>query len=263
MALEKGKRLINGTVDQYLVGIADGLRKAQEELSQIHVTRPGESPISYHIPSLEFELKMAFEMEEEESSESGGSALPMLASMVGPNMPQSAQPSIPKSVMPTVSPPRLRAVSINPKATAESESFQASAASTIKGKFVSVPANGGSPLPLLHVWARDTGKKTEVEIVVRVENTVGDVLTGAEVEFNIDRDYSAFLNQAAVEQGALEENQVNLPAGTRLLKSVGVTDELGETHVMLKVTSKPGQQIALAIFAAGVSESLIYETPNP
>ncbi|MCC5835670.1 MAG: hypothetical protein JJU20_13125 [Opitutales bacterium] len=249
MSLNKGQNLINGTIDQYLVGIADGLRKAQEELSQIHVSRPGESPITYHIPSLEFELKMAFEMEEQETSNPSVARLASVASIPQPQRVEMLQP-------------KIRAIPLNPGNTSSSESFEASAASTIKGRFVSVPANGGSPLPVLNLRLRDTGKKTEVEVVAQVLNTLGEALEGTEVEFNVDRDYSAYLNSEAIAEGQLEEGQEELPPGTRILQAVVDAEENGEATATLKVTSKPGQQIAIAVFAAGTSESLIFETPD-
>ncbi len=249
MPIEKGQNLINGTIDQYLVGIADGLRKAQEELSQIHVARPGESPISYHIPSLEFELKMAFEMEEQESSNQDP-GVARLASMA----------SIPQRV--ELLQPKIRAIPLNPANTSSSESFEASAASTIKGRFVSVPANGGAPIPVVQLRIRDTGKKTEFDVVAQVSNTLGEALVGAEVEFNVDREYSEYLNKEASAQGQLEDGLEELPAGTRFLQAVVLTEETGEASATLKVTTKPGQQIAIAVFAAGMSESLIFETPD-
>jgi hypothetical protein len=254
MPISKGRQFVTGTIDHYLVGIAEGLRRAQEELSGLHVTRPGESPISYHIPSLEFELKLAFQASEEEGA---GEPHPMLRSTLADSFAGHFTPAhdIGWKI------PPIRAELLNPETT-KSKDFQAEAASTIKGKFVSVPANGGAPLPVLQVIVRSTVPASEVEVVAQLGNTLGEAIDGEEVEFNVDREYSRYLNQAAVDQGVLDEEAVDLRPDTQLRRSVVVTDEAGEAASALTVTGIPGQQIAVVVFAAGVSEVVVYEIPQ-
>jgi hypothetical protein len=252
MPTQKGQRFVTGTIDHYLVGIAEGLRRAQEELSGLHAARPGESPISYHIPSLEFELKLAFQASEEEA----GDAHPMLRSTLADSFAGYVTPAfdIGRKI------PPLRAELLNPETT-KSTDFQAEAASTIKGRFVSVPANGGAPLPILQLYVRGGASTGEVEIVAQLGNTLGEAMAGEEVEFNIDREYSRYLNHAAAEQGTLEEDAVDLPPDTRLSRSVVVTDETGEAASMLTVAGGAGQPVAVVVFGAGVSEVVVHEIP--
>lgn len=255
MPTRRGRKFITGTIDQYLVSLADGLRKAQEELSGLHVTRPGESPLSYHIPSLEFELKLAFEMSEEAEEE--GPTPAMLRHTAGPERVERFAPALD---IPFTVPP-LRGELLNPETTS-TETFQAEAASTIRGRFTAVPANGGAPLPVLSVSARAVDRDDAVEIVARVGNALGEALEGEEVEFNVDREYSNHLNWASVEAGELDEEDVELPAGTEIETAVATTDPDGEASSVLRVTGTAGQQVAIVVFAAGQSEVMVHEIPH-
>ena len=57
------KGLLAGTIDDYLVSIAHGLRSAQAELDRA-VTQSGEggANVQYHVPSLDFELKITMHL---------------------------------------------------------------------------------------------------------------------------------------------------------------------------------------------------------
>ncbi|GEM_PF-1694198 len=247
MAIEKGKRFLSGTIDQYLLNIAEGLRQAQEELSQMQVTRPGEGTFTYHIPSVEFELKLTFELEQDSSPET--SAINPLA-LTG---------VLPESLKKFRRIPTIKARPVNPN-TAPSGSFEAGASSTLKGRFVSVPANGGAPLPVLEVTAEPGDSGKEVTIIAEVSNAAGEALAGTNVEFNIDREFSELLNREAVQSGIITEKQGKLQPPPRLESAVVQTDDQGVAAVKLSIPEPgPGVNIALMVFAEGKEISLIHE----
>ncbi len=247
MAIEKGKRLISGTIDQYLLNIAEGLRQAQEELSQMQVTRPGEGTFTYHIPSVEFELKLTFELEQD--APPGSSEINPFA-MTGV-LPGSLQ-KIPRI-------PTIKARPVNPN-TAPSGSFEAGASSSLKGKFVSVPANGGVPVPVLEVTAEPGDSGNVVTIIAEVSNAAGEALAGTNVEFNIDREFSELLNREAVLSGIITEKQGKLQPPPELESAVVQTNDQGVATVKLSIPEPaPGINIALMVFAEGKEISLIHE----
>ena len=63
MPLDQLDDLIETTLDDYLLALADGIQQAQRQLDQVTVAgRPGQPATGYHLPRVEFELKMTFAM---------------------------------------------------------------------------------------------------------------------------------------------------------------------------------------------------------
>ena len=61
--MSQSDEILTGTIDDYLLSIADGIEKAQAVLSKVRVPgQPGTPPTTYIIPSLEFELRMHVEL---------------------------------------------------------------------------------------------------------------------------------------------------------------------------------------------------------
>ncbi len=227
MPIKTGKRLITSTFDKYLLSLARGITRAQEELSGVQVKRPGEAPLSYHIPEVNFELKLGLEVDYE-GHESDPSWIP-----------------------------QLKTHALNP-ANASLNEFTAEAASVIKGRFVSVPANGGAPLPVLEIALRKVkGQKKKIRVDATLRNSLGEPIEGAEVEFNVDRDSSAALNLEA----GMKEKDAAIPGKTDFENALDVTDESGKAGATLNREGKKGQNIVILIYAENVTESIIVSNP--
>ncbi len=227
MAIKSGRRLITSTFDKYLLSLARGIARAQEELSGVRIQRPGEQPLSYHIPEVSFELKLGFEVDYEGHENDPGWI------------------------------PQLKTHALNP-ASASLNNFTAEAASVIQGRFVSVPANGGTPLPVLEVaLGKIRGQKKKLRVVATLRNTLGEPIEGAEVEFNVDRDSSTALNL----ESSMKEKDAVIPAKTDFENALAVTDESGNAEAVLNREGKKGQNIVLLIYAEDLAESLIVSNP--
>ena len=73
--LDNHTGFLTGSIDDYLLGLADGIQKAQRQLSQMAITlQPGEAAVTYQIPRVEFELKMSLEVATPADDKGGGGA---------------------------------------------------------------------------------------------------------------------------------------------------------------------------------------------
>ncbi len=155
---DNNTQFLTGSIDDYLLGLADGIQKAQRQLSQMAITiQPGEAAVTYQIPRVEFELKMSLEVVSPTDSTSGSSAL-------------------------------LRFRPASP-ARGGAGATTADVASTIRGAFVAVPVHGGKPPPDIRITLRQINPRT-FELMVRVASAAGERLAGVEVQFNVDRERS-------------------------------------------------------------------------
>jgi hypothetical protein len=149
---------LTGSIDDYLLGLAAGIQKAQQQLSQMAITlRPGEAAVTYQIPRVEFELKMSLEVASPADSAAGNTTM-------------------------------LRFRPASP-ARGAAGSTTSDVASTIRGAFVAVPIHGGKPPPDIRITLRQINPRT-YEITVRVASAAGERLAGVEVQFNVDRERS-------------------------------------------------------------------------
>lgn len=227
------------TIDDYLVSIAEGVTQAQQRLNELQGGATGGQPgLQYHIPRLDFELRMTLDLHK-----------------------QPARPSI--ATAGSSAPARLPLYKTL-RVQAVRSSAQSSLASVIKGSFVAVPANGGRPEPLLAVHldpvsdAEDAPADADlVEVEALLTNTVGEHLGGQEVQLNIDRDLSRALNAEHGLSGTVQE-------GTFLRDAVLSTDAEGEARTQLVVShaEPPGASVALTVDAAGVTRTVIYRVPE-
>lgn len=145
-----------GTLDEYLISLADGLAQAQQELGQMSSAGAPGRQFTYYVPKLEFELRMDLKVETSTTSTSapaGGKVLKMRP---------------------------VRAVDVT---TTEAST---GIVSVIRGSFVAVPANEGLPALLLEARV-ERGAAGGPELVARVRNAAGEPLPRLEVEFNLDR----------------------------------------------------------------------------
>ena len=223
--MTEAEEFVTGSIDDYLMSLADGIFSAQSQLNQLRVAGPpGQPSTTYYLPKVEFELKLAFEMVRQSGP---GTALRPGGEFM------------------------LKARSVSP-AEMGGQDVRAQAASVIRGAFVAVPADGGKPQPLLRTSLLQRSA-LEVGIVVQVFTAIGDPVPGVEVHFNVDRDASLKLNQQASLNQPLE-------AATDLMEGVVVTDARGGATSILKLAPDElvGGHVALTIDALGVSETIVY-----
>lgn len=214
------------TIDDYLISIADGVAQAQRRLTDMVVPgTTGQPAVRYQIPRVDFELRMAMNMQEQPAESPAGDGGAGIAR---------------RSML------RVQAVQ---------SSAQASVASTIKGSIVAVPANSGKPEPVLDVRLTPSAEPDKappatslVDITVLVTNTAGEPLIGEEVQVNIDRDLSEKLNK---------------DTKTYIESAVVKADKEGvaRTRLVISDAEPPGAGIAVTVDAVRITRTVIYRVP--
>ncbi|MFY0572629.1 hypothetical protein ACN28E_53605 [Archangium lansingense] len=145
-----------GTLDEYLINLADGLAQAQEELGQLSAAGAPGRQFTYYVPKLEFELRMDLKVETATQT-SGTGAMGKVLKMKPVRVVDAVQTQTSTGIV-----------------------------SVIRGSFVAVPANEGLPATLLEARVEMDASSKPV-VVARVRNAAGEPLAGLEVEFNLDR----------------------------------------------------------------------------
>jgi hypothetical protein len=164
--LDNMGEVLDHTLDDYLLGLAQSVAQAQGALNQLAVPagQGGQAAVAYHLPKLDFELRLHLAMQ---NAGSGGQQL------------------------------RFR-----PTSPGNADSYSGEAYSTIRGSFVSVPlANGGANARLLTAMSLISNR--EIELAVSVVDSQGAAVAGVEVHVNVDRERSASLNAVLKPQFAL------------------------------------------------------------
>ncbi len=76
MAENQNTDVLTGSIDDYLLAVADGIHQAQLQLSQMRVPAlPGQQAVMYQLPRVDFEFKMSFEISTKSGNEGSGVAL--------------------------------------------------------------------------------------------------------------------------------------------------------------------------------------------
>ncbi|WP_028671786.1 hypothetical protein [Saccharospirillum impatiens] len=146
---------IADTLESILVGMAESLREAQEELNSIApLDGYGRPAPQYRIPHLDFEV--GFQLTSETRTDGG-----------------------------------IRLFF----APAKSGETSKEVTSRITGRFIAVPPGEGMPVPRLTAEIQSTGNRRTVTLAATT--SAGEVLTGADIELNLDRDASLGLSAAA------------------------------------------------------------------
>lgn len=165
MAIDDPTDLFEATLDDYLVGLANGIRQAQAQLNAIVIDGPpGQPAIGYQLPRVDFELKLAFALSH--AAPAPGAA------------------------------PTVRLVARAPQPIAGG--FTAEGTSTLRGSFVAVPLAAQRPPVVLTVGFRLRDPRT-VELQAILADALGAPQKGVEIEFNVDRDRSLALGGDAAE----------------------------------------------------------------
>ena len=215
------EEFLTASVDDYLIGLAESIHQAQQQLNQMSViTQDNQAPIRYHLPRVDFELKVSFELSRSTNdTQTGSSAMVLKARPIGGE--SSSQSS-------------------------------AEAASVIKGSFVAVPSEGGKPPPVITTSLKRLSMLA-LEITVNVQSAAGEKLSDVEVQFNIDKETSYHLNQT-VDLSYLDDN-------TNLDDSLILTNSNGLAVSTLHADEKEveGTHIAILIDVLGKTETIIFK----
>ncbi len=235
---ENAEEFIAGTIDDYLIALADGVVRAQDELNKVAVQgAAGQPAFTYQLPKVDFELKMTFSLERETESKRASSPL--------------------RSILGVRKIPLLLAAPVRPESS--TETIAANAVSTIKGSFIAVPVNGGKPPNLLAVTVE---KETDRSLLVgvRLYNAVGEAIAGETVALAVDRDFSEALN---TERG-LPANKRKLHAATDFAEGEVVTDEAGQAvgHLNVAAGEDPKVTIVVRATCGDLSESVVYQAED-
>lgn len=207
-----------GTLDEYLISLADGLAQAQEELGQLASAGAPGRQFTYYVPKLEFELRMDIVVETTTTSTSS---------------------PVPGKVL------KMRPVRAVDVATTEATT---GIVSVIRGSFVAVPANEGLPALMLeaHVARSATGVP---EVVARVRNAAGEPLPRLEVEFNLDRAATKQLSgQAPLPETDVTRAVVATDAAGEARTSLKIGK--GELAKTLVLTVDAGPRMAVVAYEA-------------
>jgi hypothetical protein len=216
--------MLTGTIDDYLLGLADGLQKAQTQLNQVSlVMQKDETPITYQIPRLDFELRLSFEMV---TSQDGESARQLLFRTSGGN-------------------------SSTRQSTAE-------ATSTIRGTLVAVPRSAGKPQPIIQTTLRRVSSDC-LHVVVTMATAAGEKLAGVAVHFNVDRSRS---RELTARLSNLPAGASPNPLGrTKFHDGVVETDLTGTAIGILNIDpdEPAGKCIAALVDVLGQTESIMLQ----
>jgi hypothetical protein len=238
------EELVNTSIDEYLISLANSVNHAQRYIAQLRVSgSDGQPTITYQLPRVDFELKMQFQV------------------VRTPPPSRAVQRDIAKAEGGGFLEARPLALQSN-----DEDATKAQVASTIKGSFLAVPVHGGAPAPLIEItWSPELGgtqatrQGDTVVAVYRIALTArtagsGDPLRGRAVQFNIDRDlYSALAGLG----GDARPNK-----GTRLERGVELTDQDGLAENKLTLAEPAGRYVPVVIDAFGQTETLVFRMPD-
>ncbi|EHR69513.1 hypothetical protein BurJ1DRAFT_0631 [Burkholderiales bacterium JOSHI_001] len=219
------------TLDDFLLSLADGVTQAQTELARAGAMGPPGAQFSYHLPRVEFELKLNLRVVED-------SALSSRYEAIRPARPGDRH---------------LMFRPANP-GSAPGSSSTLDIAATLSGALVAVPANDGLPGLVLTV-AVDMADVRVPLVQVQARNTAGEALAGLAVEFNVDREETLAL--AGQASGA---SAMNVADGTGFAVARVLTDATGlATGQLLLGDKQMAGWLAVVVDCAGRTEQLVVE----
>jgi hypothetical protein len=240
--IDRNAQLLTGSIDDYLLGLADGIQKAQRQLSQMALTlQPGETAVSYQIPRVEFELKMSLEVVAE-SNDAG------------------------------VNTTQLR---FRPATPTRTGATTTDVSSIIRGAFVAVPVHGGKPPPDIRTTLRRINAR-RFEVTVHVASAAGELLAGVEIQFNVDRERSQALTVApggsSLPPGIYDDKAAaydyvrfgtssGLNPGTGFWDGSVLTDAAGIAVGVLEIDAQEPRntRVAAVIDVLGQTETIVFQ----
>ncbi|MEM8553461.1 MAG: hypothetical protein AAGF71_01410 [Pseudomonadota bacterium] len=215
-------RFAAGSIEELLAGIADGVREAQESLSDLPpVDAFGRPMPSYHLPYVDFEIAVDMDIENVDTGESAESP------MANPLMTLRPLTAVDLGR-------RLKVKTLLPTNVASQDPTRAGAeiSSRIKGRLVAVPAGEGLPVPVITMVENTApgGPARTRTLAIQAANTAGEIMANRVIELNVDWEVSAALSPSNS-----QPKQANPPSFST---AEVATDENGQAQVT--VTLPPG-----------------------
>lgn len=211
-------------VHDYLLALAESVYQAQEQLAlRSIVVQAGQPSVSYQLPRVDFELKMSFSLDQTDQEGPSSRLL------------------------------RIRPIS----GLQDGDRIHAEVASSLKGSFVAVPAQGGRPPPLLTTTITRRSS-TMFEVRARASTAAGEVLAGVEVQFNVDRKLSKAL------QGLSGPPEDAIAVDTFIQHGVVPTDVRGEavTTLFIGEGQPKGSFVVVLVDMLGQTETLSFRVED-
>lgn len=218
------------TLDDFLLSLADGVAQAQGELTRGGAMGPPGRQFLYHLPRVDFELKMNLRVVED-------AGLSQRYRQFRPDRNGDKH------------------LLFKPLAPDEVATSTLEVAAVIRGSFVAVPENNGLPAVVVSTGMVATDPHAPV-LVVTVRNAAGEALEGVEVQVNLDREESQLLTKAVNQTFALSE-------GTGFTNSVLLTDVNGRAEVRLDIAVTQAPCLLAIVVDVGEQVfNLVYEVVN-
>ena len=215
------------TLDDFLLSLADGVTQAQTELARAGAQGPPGRQFAYHLPRVDFELKLNLRVVEDAALSNRYQLL-------------RAARANDKHLL-------FRPIPANGDAASTLE-----IAAVVSGAFVAVPANDG--LPSVIVRSSVVLDDPDAPVLrLSARNSAGEPVSGLAVELNVDREESVLLSQAA-------GHTLVIAPGTAFERGLVTTGPDGLAQARLNIDKDQGAGLlALVIDAAGRTETLVYE----
>lgn len=206
--MSNASKFVASSIEEILLGIADGIYQAQDKLNDIEpFDAYGRPNMQYHLPYLDFNIKLMVETQPEPE--------PKTSDRISIHRKKDLRPAA-----------TLRFLPMNVQT--QNDNFQSEMVSTLSGRFVSIPPNEGLPQIMLQAIAtKSSSVKNSYDLAVNVTNSVGEYLDAISVEFNID--YDASTEMSLLDGIELENPRFFLTSGVML------TDHLGNTNNQLRL----------------------------
>lgn len=218
------------TLDDFLLSLADGVTQAQSELARVGAMGPPGRQFAYHLPRVDFELKLNLRVVED-------------AVLSKRYEPLRAARANDKHLM------------FRPLPTNGDSSSTLEIAAVVRGAFVAVPANDGLPSVVIRSSVLLDDPRAPV-LQLSARNSAGEPVAGLAMEINVDREESMLLSQTTGHTLVIEP-------GTAFERGLITTDAAGLAQARLNIDKKQGPGLlALVIDAAGRTETLVYEVPK-
>lgn len=232
--MNRASRRVASSIEELLVAMAEGVRDAQATLDEASDEDAlGQPRARYHLPYLDFDIKLTAETQAPQGSENGDGPRP-------PGITRFAASLGRRS-------PLLR-LSL-PDAGGQADG---SVMSSLSGRFVSIPPDEGLPRPRLALReVREGGRRRRLR--ASLVDDAGRPLEGVVVEFNIDMAASQALSGADGIDFASRKPATGLEAGVVSSSAAGEADVL----LTLSPAEPAGASLVVVATAGRRSRSLV------
>lgn len=216
-------QFVASSIEGIIFAMAEGLADAQDRLNLLDPFDVyGRPRPQYHVPYLDFDLKVYMQTTQETISSNGRV---LSESSVGARTVGNAFTQQPFTAQKT-----NVALIMAPSQSTSNSSSVSQITSTISGRFVSVPPNDGMPQVKLGVQLREGITPSSYVIKVTAEQANGSVIEGARIEFNIN------------ESETLQENnlsQISFTATEFFATGEALTTQFGSVEVTANFDNVP------------------------